>query len=168
MSENIPKNPRNLIRPWSNADVFNDTILTHKTEFIIDRFAPKEASDIARMWVEERAYSGGYRKYTPEFPMFYEYAPLVDFVMKNADKRGGDLSKWEYYRNWLVAHLDPVDIVAALWALSPELLDKYQNYVDRYKGMEKTREGWQALHREFKEILEPYGGVMLLTGGDVV
>lgn len=137
--------PVNSFNKIGHASDWDGTLRSHKALYAIKRFNPKNASDIARIWIEERNRPADI--YQVQFPMFLENEALTSFVYKNLNDQAHDR-----FVDYYITHWDLTDSVADLWKLSPILKMKYPGHVQMFSGV-NIGAGWQEILRDVRKIL---------------
>ena len=137
----------NLINHSSNRD---GTIRSAKTCYIIKKFNPTNAGDVAEILIKNRAKKVK-TIYDKEYPMFFNDKRLVNFCLKT------DKKEW---LNYCVSHIDSVDLSADLWKLSPIIHKKYSKkiVIDSPSFGRGTFEGWHNFKKDIVRELSKRKG----------
>lgn len=139
----------NLIGHSSEHD---GTIRSAKACYIINKYNPKSASDVADILIKNRNKEIKTIE-DVEYPMFFEDKKLVEYCEKQ------EKPTWV---NYCVSHVDSVDLSADLWKLSPTLHKKYKKNLVISSPTFGTHhfEGWHKLKRDIAVELRNKGSRM--------
>jgi len=146
-----PKNrPSNLINHSSDYD---GIIRSEKACYIIEKFNPQNAAEIAMILDGNRQWVTGDNRMVWYYPMFWEDKKLVKFCEDYAKKHGYD----EGFIKGCVGYIDDVDISADIWELSPTIRVQYptvSTFHEKFKnsriilGGDVPYEGWHELKKD--------------------
>lgn len=137
-----PMRSNNLI---GHASDWEGTLRTYKALTAIERFHPRNASQIARIFIEEQNPIADMREM--QFPMFLENTALYNFVLHNLDANQIDRAG-----NYFVTHWDITQGVADMWRLSPVLQEAFPSTNHWFNGI-NIGEGWFDLLDKVKTIV---------------
>src|SRR4029079_6846333 len=138
------------VKPFNKIGHISDwdgTLRSYKALYAIQRFNPRNAGDIARIWIEER--NSPVDMYQVEFPMFLEVPELEDFVQSNFSN--DDLE--DRYFNYYITHWDLTDSVHDMWKLSPVLKLNYPGHTQMFNGV-NIGAGWHEILASVRKSLD--------------
>jgi len=152
---NVPQYPRGSdkgktrktasLHPLSNNKIkhfseWDGTRRTYRAEYILKRYNPKTAKEIAKI-----LYEGMNQEcktiYDVQYPMFLKDKNLVKYVTESRPESPD-------WHNYYITHVDMVDINADLWKLSPTLRKRYPSKKKMFMGTD-IGAGW---HNQMKDV----------------